>query len=131
MKAVRDETLEFDFGAKAAPVISPDDVASLVAVLGEGKAWMTAEKIAEKVQGWTERKVRRIAGAACPVVVSYPGAPGYKLWSLCSVEEINHCISSFESQARDMTRRAVQYRTAYHQGFRGTPEACRAHAKSV
>ena len=57
--------------------------------------------------------------AAMPQIVSYPGSPGYRLFQHCTIEEINHCIKAFESQGRDMLKRAVVYRQAYHRRFRG------------
>jgi hypothetical protein len=120
-----DNTL--DLGLKLpAPAVTPEQVAQLVAVLHEGPAdktdwtgWMTADQIAAIMEKGTERKVRKIASAAAPTIVSYPGSPGYKLWAACTVEEINHAIASFEAQAKDMIKRANVYRQAYHRRFRG------------
>lgn len=121
------------------PEISPEQVQQLVAILvkadehrsalppptGKRKppaGWLTATEIAAIFGGeTTDREVRAIANAACPAVVSFPGSPGYKLWQLCTIEEINHCIESIESQAKDMMRRSVMYRQAYHRRFRGAP----------
>lgn len=111
-----------------APEVSPEQVKQLVDVLAIGlpdtadrkrNGWMTAEEIAAKMEGAPERKVRKIASAAAPQVVSFPGSPGYKLWGACSVEEINHAIAAFEAQATDMIKRANLYRAAYHRRFRG------------
>jgi hypothetical protein len=105
-----------------APEVSPEQVEQLVTVLhvkNEKKNnWMTAEEIAGRLK-LSERLTRKIASASAPTIVSYPGSPGYKLWSLCTVEEINHAIESFEAQARDMIKRANLYRMAYHRRFRG------------
>lgn len=127
------ETL--DLGLKLpAPAVTPEQVEQLGVVLkagplGEPKderdrkrraaGWMTAEEIAALMPEATERTVRKIASAAAPTVVSYPGSPGYKLWAACTVEEINHAIASFEAQATDMIKRANLYRRAYHKRFRG------------
>lgn len=81
---------------------------------------MTGQQIADSIN-LGERLTRKIASASAPTIVSYPGSPGYKLWSLCTVEEINHAIESFEAQARDMIKRAHLYRMAYHRRFRGQP----------
>ena len=111
------------------PEISVEQVAELLAVLAKGpadpeaKGWMTAAEIAPQIPDTTEREVRKIASAACPQVVSFPGSRGYKLWQDCSVEEIAHCIEAFKSQARDMLKRAVVYRQAYHRRFRGAPRS--------
>ncbi|MES2697310.1 MAG: hypothetical protein V4773_27845 [Verrucomicrobiota bacterium] len=119
------------------PDISPAQVEQLVTVLRDGwrqprlgetakeqarreHGWLTAKEIAAQMgAGIGDRQVREIASAAAPAVVSYPGSPGYKLWQLCSVEEINHAIEAFESQGSDMLKRAVTYRRAYHRRFRG------------
>ena len=107
-----------------APEVSPEQVERLVAVLREADKkenyWMTAQQIAGRLD-LSERLTRKIASASAPTIVSYPGSPGYKLWSLCTIEEINHAIESFEAQARDMIKRAHLYRMAYHRRFRGQP----------
>lgn len=99
-----------------APKISADEVASLVNVLRAAEGWLTAQEIAEKLgrKPTFERKVRAIASVAAPQVVSFPGSPGYTLLSRCTLEQINHCIDAFESQGRDMYKRALLYRRAYH-----------------
>ena len=112
---------EIDFSTPVAkpPVATTDDVQCLVGLL-KGKGWLKAEHLAAISGGaLTDRKVRRIARAARPGVVSYPGSPGYKLWEECSVEEINHAIAAFDSQAKDMIACGHIYRMAYHARFRG------------
>lgn len=111
------------------PEISEQEVAQLVAVLIDWQAarspgdrarpdgWLTAAEIGAKL-GISDRAVRKVASAACPAVVSFPGSPGYKLWKLCTVDEIGHCIEAFESQGKDMIKRAVTYRQAYHRRYR-------------
>ena len=117
------------------PAVSAAEVEQLVAVLGDLKRWQpeheklngraTAAEIAVQLDpetaasGSGERWVRKIASEAAPAVVSFPCSRGYKLWQLCSVDEINHCIESFESQGKDMLKRAILYRRAYHRRFRG------------
>lgn len=102
------------------PAVPSAEVERLVAVLREGGGWMTAEEIAAKMEKTTERRIRKVASAAAPAIVSFPGSPGYKLWANCTVEEINHAIEAFESQARDMIKRANLFRRAYHRRFRAT-----------
>ena len=109
------------------PEVSPAEIEALVRVLFDAGTWLTAAEIAAKVGGVSDRFVRKVASAACPAVVSYPGSPGYKLWNLCTVEEINHAIDAIESQAKDMLKRAVLYRQAYHKRFRGAPGGPIAH----
>ncbi len=103
-----------------APAISPEDVAKLVCSLHELAGWATAADLAEYLgEGYNDRKVRAIAAAAMPQIVSYPGSPGYRLFQHCTIEELDRCIDAFESQGRDMLKRAVLYRQAYHRRFRG------------
>lgn len=117
----------YDAPVKVPPAASVEDVEWLVDLLKRyahldktSKGWMKAPHLAEASQGYmNERKVRKVARAARPVVVSYPGSPGYKLWDDCTVEEINHAINAFDSQAKDMTACAHTYRMAYHRRFRG------------
>lgn len=118
----------------AAPQISIEEIERVVAVLAKGQLrpgkdnapptldfWMTAEEIAAAIGASLsfERRVRKIASAAAPRIVSFPGSPGYKLWENCLNEEINHCIDSIQSQADDMAKRAQVYRRAYHSRYRG------------
>jgi hypothetical protein len=103
-----------------APEVAPEQVEQLVAVLRDSGGWMTAVEIAARIEGASERRIRKIASAAAPAVVSFPGSPGYKLWAACSVDEINHAIEAFEAQATDMIKRANLYRKAYHRRFRGS-----------
>ena len=106
-------------GPVAAPAASAEEVEWLVTLL-KGKGWMTAAKL-EALAGGTkdDRKIRAIARAAAPSIFSYPGSPGYKLWSECSMEELNHGLSAMESQIRDMTIRRACYERAYHAKYRG------------
>lgn len=112
------------------PDVSPADVARLIAVLDDIGGWISAKEIAARMaEGTTDREVRAIANAARPAVVSYPGSPGYKLWQLCSVEEINRCIEAFEHQAKEMMKCGVLYRQAYHKRFRGAPAGAGTQGK--
>lgn len=99
-----------------APAISPEEVRSLVSILRDSGAWMTRRELASAFGGEevADRKVRAIAEAAAPVVVSWPGSPGYRHWDHCTVAEIDHCIEAFESAAKKLIQRAHVYRKAYH-----------------
>ncbi len=106
-----------------APAVSEADVAQLVAVLREAGDWLTAKECAALMgDGVTDRAGRAIASAARPVVVSFPGSKGYKLWQLCTIAEVSHCIATFESQGSEMIKMAVLYRQAFHKRFSGAPE---------
>ena len=101
-----------------APKVTPDQIARVVAELGFKGTWMTADELAIAL-GMNDRKVRAIADAAMPQIVSFPGSPGYRLFQHCTVAEITRCIDAFQSQGRDMLKRAVLYSTAYHRRLRG------------
>lgn len=98
----------------SAPKITPAHVERLIAVLGEEKEWATAEDLAKKLHGdaseTKKRLVRAAAAAAGDGVVSYPGSPGYKLWRLCTVDELHACLASWQAQTEDMRRRRDLYR---------------------
>ncbi|MCX6952590.1 MAG: hypothetical protein NTV51_10570 [Verrucomicrobia bacterium] len=125
--------LELDYSAPAppaAPQVTPEQVEQLVAVLRDAGDWISAKDIAAKMgEDVDDRDVRAIASIARPVVVSFPGSPGYKLWGLCTVAEITRCIHAFHSQGSDMIKCAVVYRVAYHKHFGGAPEDTQAALK--
>lgn len=106
-------------GPSAAPVASQEEVEWLFFLL-KGRGWRTAAQLEAAACGTkNDRKIRAIARAAAPGIVSYPGSPGYKLWEECTVEEINHCLNAWESQIRDNTLRRHLYEQAYHTRFSG------------
>lgn len=109
------------------PAIAPEDIGRVVDVLKQAPGWMTASEIAVKLHGLSsptlERKIRAIASAAAPQIVSYPGSPGYRLWTAAlPLDEVNHCIEALQAQGEDMIRRANVYRAAYHRRYRGPGE---------
>lgn len=128
MRRLPDSSLALDFtrSPDPAPVATIEDVERVVWVLNRAdefqrpgerpnNGWLTAREIASALEDdMTDRKIRKVASASVPQIVSYPGSPGYKLFSRCTVDEINHCINAFESQGKDMIKRAILYRTAYH-----------------
>jgi hypothetical protein len=97
------------------PDVAPEDVARLVAILSKADDWLTSREIAAQIgPPANERSIRAAASAACPQVLSYPGSPGYKLMSRCTVQEIQHAIAAFQSQGNEMLKRAVLINRAYH-----------------
>ena len=94
----------------APPVEVPEatvrDVELVVGILRE-KGQQTAAQIAVAM-GWEptenkKRKVRAIARAARPGIVSFSGSAGYKLFKDCTVEEINACLAMLDYTIRDYT----------------------------
>lgn len=109
--------LGFDLAppANGGRVVSPEDVERLVSILHAAEGWLTAREIAARIgPPANERSIRAAANAACPQVISYPGSPGYRLMSACTVEEISHCIAAFQSQGTEMLKRANLITRAYH-----------------
>lgn len=94
----------------------------VVELLGKKAAWMEATDIAKEfganATASFKRRMRELAEIGAPVIVSYPGSPGFKHWNSASVDEINHAIEAHESQGKLHFKRANVYRMAYHRRFR-------------
>ena len=86
------------------PALDPG-VADLVEFL-EGKGWMTAREIAAAT-AWNDRTVRELASQS-DAVISYPGSPGYKLLSRCTLAEYERYRLARRSQARDMLAKVIR-----------------------
>ena len=119
MPTVVQELLGLQLREKATTV-STEEVQRLVSILRASGEWMTRRELAAAFGGEevADRKVRAIAEVARPVVVSFPGSPGYRHWDSCTVEEIHHCIETFESSGKKQFQAAHMYRRAYHSRFR-------------
>lgn len=128
--------LGFSF-VSAAPEVNPADVARLVGELRRAKAQPVAEG-ARKKSGrlsaaelavifygndseTSKRRIRAIAKAARPRVVSFPGSDGYDLWSRCTQPEILHAIEAMQAAGRTYLDEALVYSKAYHAQYRGEP----------
>ncbi len=110
---------EFSYGPaeKRAPEATVKDVELVVAILRES-GQMTAAQIAIRL-GWPptetrKRKVRAIARAARPGIVSFPNSEGYKLLANCTLDEINACIACWDSVIRDATASKALYLQALY-----------------
>ena len=95
----------------------------LVDILREHKGWITRRELAVYFGGGdkADRMIRAIAEVSAPVIVSFPGSPGYRLWDFCTIEEINRCVDTFESSGRKQLLRGHVYRMALHRRFRTAP----------
>ncbi|MEY4489712.1 MAG: hypothetical protein RIQ79_2220 [Verrucomicrobiota bacterium] len=102
----------------SAPTITAYDVERLVDTLGALADWATAAQLSTILWGadneGNKRRVRALASAAGSGVVSYPGSKGYKLWKLCTGDELHHCINAYTTQTDDMRRRRDLYRARLH-----------------
>ena len=63
------------------------------------------------------RRVRAIASAARPRIVSFPGSNGYDLWERCSEADLKHGIAAIRRQASSMHQDATIYQGAYDRRF--------------
>lgn len=101
-----------------APTVTADDVERLVRVLGAEARWVTGAALAQALFGketeQAKRRVRAIASAAGAGVVSYPGSQGYKLWTICTADEVQACFAAWQAQIDEMERRRDQYRARLH-----------------
>jgi hypothetical protein len=105
------------------PTVNPSDVALLAVILSTGE-WMLAREIAvnwrwlevypqketQSRQAWItaqERKIRAVASASGGSVISYPGAPGYRLHSCATSEEIKTAVAKLRHQSAEMHARAT------------------------
>lgn len=99
----------------SSPTVTQAEAERLLAALSHG-AWSTAADLATTLHGAPteahKRRVRAVASACAPGVVSYPGSPGYRLASACTVAELQACIAAYGSQTDDMRRRRDLYRRA-------------------
>lgn len=113
-----------------APKVTTEDVERLVCVLRTATGWLTAAALAQALFGkeseQAKRRVRAIASAAGAGVVSYPGSPGYRLWTACTADEVQACFAAYRSQIDEMERRRDQYRARPHRecpvDFSGGPD---------
>ncbi|MDP2228563.1 MAG: hypothetical protein Q8J78_13925 [Moraxellaceae bacterium] len=103
----------------AAPVASIEDVARVVSILTANKGLeMKAAEIARamglEVTENSKRKVRAIARAARPGILSFPSSQGYKLTDDCTLAEIEACIAAWDSVIRDATATKMLYQDRRH-----------------
>lgn len=100
-----------------APAKEDVNVVFLASHLREHPGWHTAQELLE---GWqlpdtesNRRLIRALASQATPDVIS--GQKGYKHVQHATPDEVHHCASWFESQAKEMAERAQAIRRRAHQ----------------
>lgn len=77
--------------------------------------WLTARDIMESCGGRLhDRDVRELASASEFIIA---GQRGYKSMRHATAEEVNHCCSWLESQAKKMSERAGRLRRNAHRIF--------------
>lgn len=99
-------------GENCAPEASAEDVQKVVLILqlnGQLTAGEIAVKMGLEPTENSKRKVRAIARAARPGIVSFPNSNGYKLWEQCTVEEIRICVAHWRSVERDAAQTVMLF----------------------
>jgi hypothetical protein len=103
-----------DLLAPAAPSVKPEEVDRLCEILAAGD-WMTAEMIRQVDERFNDRRIRAVKRASNRRIISFPGSSkGYKLASLCTLEELDHAACAMEHQGQDMIREAIGIRRMAH-----------------
>jgi hypothetical protein len=116
---VQTSQIEFNYSAAMAPeaTATVEDVERVVSILrtfGQLTAGQIAMRLGLAPTENSKRKVRAIARAARPGIVSFPNSEGYKLLSSCSLDEINACIATWDSVIRDATATKALFLQAYY-----------------
>jgi hypothetical protein len=112
--------LALNLDRRSPPPLPPGRMRDLVAILDKNGGWMTRRQL--EGEGFTERELRELAendNAIPPLLFSYPGSPGYKLFRKVTHEEFARCIS-LRNQGRVMTRRWIRYQRGWHNIYGGS-----------
>lgn len=111
--------------ATSAPKATPEQVTRLISELRRAKRSLLAAELAQLMFGKTtetaKRRVRVVAKAARPRVVSFPGSDGYDLWARCNINQLWTCVYQLETHGKELINEAHVFRKALHSGFRGEP----------
>lgn len=89
----------------------------------ENRDWTNANKIKADL-GFKDRVTRAVAEHSQGEILS--GQKGYKLTNLCTIDELNYATGWLESQAKKMSLRSCQIRSAWHNGSKP-----RSHTKTM
>jgi hypothetical protein len=93
-------TAQLDLDLFGRPEASNSDAQNFIELL-RGKGWVTAEQLGADTEA-KKRRLRILKGLARGLIIGYPGSPGYKLLSECSLEELRHGDRAMRSQLRKM-----------------------------
>lgn len=100
-----------------APVATLEEVERMVGVLERHGRQTAAEICVHLSWAVTEnnkRKVRAIAEASRPQIVSYPNSSGYKLFKDCTVDEVRSCINTWAGGRTRCAHVEAVYLQAFH-----------------
>lgn len=101
--------IDFTAGPAALPesaTATAEEVERLVNTLkayGKLTAAQICVKWALPITDNNKRKIRAIASAARPGIVSFPSSGGYKLAKDCTLAEVDAAISAWDAQVREAT----------------------------
>lgn len=108
-----------------APKATPAQVDRMITELRKAKRSMLAAELANIMFGkdteTAKRRVRAVAKAAKPRIVSFPGSDGYDLFARVKIDDLWRCIAEIEDAAKTLFGEAAMYRRALHSGYRGEP----------
>jgi hypothetical protein len=105
--------------ADPAAVASPDGVRKVLEILGRNGQQFAAEICLELgliANENNKRKVRAIARAAFPYIISFAGSDGYKLLRQASIEEAYAVLHAIEASERDLICKKRLLLDAIHSG---------------
>lgn len=109
--------IDFDRAVEPAATATLADVEQVVALL-KREHQLTAAEIAERLglppTENSKRKVRAIAKAARPGIVSCANSAGYMLLERCTLDEIWACINTWDKIERDARLTKAEYLRVYH-----------------
>lgn len=124
--------VEMNFAAPdPAAVASQKDVERVVSILSDAGQLTAAEiclKWGLKPSENNKRKVRAVARASWPGIVSFVGGDGFKLLRQCSLDEAWAAVRALENQDRDAVIKKRLLLDAIHTGKVGAvlPFPCQA-----
>lgn len=84
----------------------------LLSILRDGR-WHTAKEL--KVHSFTDRALRELVEHSAGQILSFPGSPGYKLFELATIDEVDQS-KALLNQGRAMIRRFLRYKKRFHRG---------------
>jgi hypothetical protein len=110
--------------APKTPDVSEGEKQQVIGVL-EGKGWLTANQVLTILglpRTETKRRwLRSVANASEGFILSYPGAPGYKMTTEANPLEVARA-GVLNHQANAMRRRLVQIEHVYHHKLKWSPK---------
>lgn len=106
------DQLELDY-TETAPEISSEKIERLCSFL-IGRGWVKAHIIESEIK-MNDRDVRKAAEHSDGRIFSFPGSPGYKLFTpAMEIAEFEHGDNMWAAQITRMIERRAAYRRRFH-----------------